>query len=245
MTGTSPNSLQETFFNQSGDAIEVTTPQGRLIHVNPAFEKITGYSAEEAIGKTAAELMRPIGADAAFYDEIFRTINAGNVWTGEMTARKKDGTLWIASTTISPLRDENGVIFQFAAFKRDITAQKKMEQDLKESQSRFQSFAEIASDWLWEKDADLRFTFVTPRLDQHDAIQQVDYIGKTILDIDPGRIHNAIWRKHLADLAAHRPFRNFCYPITMSDDQKIIVSISGKPIFDDRRQTSISLEIYG
>src|SRR5262245_25142184 len=119
--------LFATAVEHAADGIEITDPQFRLQYVNPAFERITGYSYQEVIGKTPGSLVRSGHFDAAYYEAIERTIKAGKLWRGELIARRKDGDLRYQEATISPVVDASGEILHFIAVKRDISEQKQRE----------------------------------------------------------------------------------------------------------------------
>ena len=104
--------------------------------------------------------------------------------------------------------------------------------DIDHSEQRFQDFAGSASDWFWEMDEHLRFSYFSERFTEVTGVPQEALIGKTrqetgIPDVDP-----VAWRQHLADLAAHRQFRGFAHPRTKADGQEVWLSINGKPYFD-------------
>jgi PAS domain S-box-containing protein len=103
---------------------------------------------------------------------------------------------------------------------------------LLESEERFQSFAEIGSDWMWEMDADLRYSYFSEPTHRMTGLPQEHYLGKTKGEAGKGTADDAEWQKHMADLEAHRPFRDFCYSIADADDRTSHWSISGSPVFD-------------
>ena len=70
--------------------------------------------------------------DEAFYRELWETIREGHVWRGEIVDRRKDGSLYIQETTISPVRDRNGLVTRFVSVQQDITLRKELEQKLRE-----------------------------------------------------------------------------------------------------------------
>ena len=115
---------------QSPGPVAVTDLQGRIEYVNPAFERISGYCREELIGETSARIQGGHTPDAA-YRNLWATIAAGQVWTGELQNRRKDGTLYWEAEVISPLTDDSGRITNYVANKQDITALKEAEQELK------------------------------------------------------------------------------------------------------------------
>ena len=105
-----------------------------------------------------------------------------------------------------------------------------------ESHQRLNDFAESASDWLWEMDENLRFSYFSDRFEEASGLQPVALLGKTrqetgIPDVDPDT-----WQQHLDDLAAHRSFRDFQHPRTRPDGTVISLSINGKAIFDEQKR---------
>ena len=100
------------------------------------------------------------------------------------------------------------------------------------SEVRFRDFAEIASDWFWEMDGNLRWTYFSERFQEVTGIAPSDLIGKTRREVGIGSAEPEIWNKHLDDLAHHRPFRNFEYPIRNSQGEIRFLRISARAIFD-------------
>jgi len=102
-----------------------------------------------------------------------------------------------------------------------------------DSDRRLQDFAEAASDWFWEMDADLRFTFFSDRIRQVMGVDPATLIGKTRRELmNPADI-DAKWAEHLADMEQHRPIRDFEYRFVLAEGGARHIRVSGKPIFDD------------
>ena len=95
---------------------------GIIEYVNPAFTKLTGYAPAEVIGKTPSVLQSG-RYDHQFYAELWQDLLAGQVVRTEFTNRKKNGQFYHQSATITPIKDEQGVITHFVATGRDITHQ--------------------------------------------------------------------------------------------------------------------------
>lgn len=108
---------------QAAHAIYITDPEGTIRYVNPAFEEITGYTADEAVGETPT-LLQSSEHDDAVYEELWETITAGNPWHNEMHDETKGGEEIILDQTISPIEAEDGSIEAFVAVNRDITRRK-------------------------------------------------------------------------------------------------------------------------
>ncbi len=122
--------LYERIVEQCPASIVITDPHGIIQYVNPKFEALTGYTASEAIGQNPRVLKSGL-QDPAVYHALWTTILAGRDWRGELGNRRKDGTFYWEYATISPLRDEHGVITHFIAVKEDITARKAVEDQLR------------------------------------------------------------------------------------------------------------------
>ena len=126
------NKLAQAIHHAAEDII-ITDTQGIIEYVNPAFEKNTGYSASEVIGKKS-NILKSGEHDDAFYTQLWTTITSGNIWSGRMINRKKQGDLFTEDVTISPLKDPAGNAIGYISVKRDITEQVLMEEQLRQSQ---------------------------------------------------------------------------------------------------------------
>ena len=122
-----------TAVDQATEAFLITDTQGVIEYVNPAFERITGYRGDEVIGLTP-RIVKSGRQDVAFYEHLWRTILAGEVWTGTLINCRKDGTEYHEAMTITPLRDERGDVVRFVAVKADITARVDLERQLAQAQ---------------------------------------------------------------------------------------------------------------
>ncbi|GFO69715.1 hypothetical protein GMLC_32940 [Geomonas limicola] len=126
--------LQSVALEAAANAIAITDNQGQVIWVNPAFTQMTGYTPKESLHRDLSFLKSDLH-DPAFYLELRSTINAGEVWHGEMVNRRKDGTLYPEEQTITPVTDDTGIIKYFVCIKQDITERKEAEQALLENAS--------------------------------------------------------------------------------------------------------------
>ncbi len=105
-----------------------------------------------------------------------------------------------------------------------------------ESERRFRDFAASSSDWYWEMDADLRFSYFSDRFTEVTGVPNEALLGKTrdetgIPDVDP-----EAWAQHLDNLARRRPFRGFEHPRKKSSGETVWLSISGTPVFDSEER---------
>lgn len=111
--------LQQAALDAAANMIVITSRDGIIEYVNPAFCETTGYRVDEVIGQKANNLNSGIH-DAAFYQTMWQTVLQGKPWEGELSNRRKDGSIYQEQMTITPIIEE-GVISHFVAIKRDIT----------------------------------------------------------------------------------------------------------------------------
>ncbi|MGO9271395.1 MAG: PAS domain S-box protein [Terriglobia bacterium] len=112
--------LLATAMGQIGEAVVITDNSATIQYVNAAFTRITGYSAEEVVGRNT-RLLKSDRQEPAYYRELWKTILSGQVWRGELINRRKDGTLYAEQMSITPVRDPGGAITNFIAVKQDVT----------------------------------------------------------------------------------------------------------------------------
>jgi len=105
---------------EASDAVVITDREGTIQYVNPAYTRMTGFSAEEEIGVNHRR-QKP-GLGAAFEEQVGKTVRAGTIWRGELASRRKDGSPYVREITVAPVRDAGGTIRRFISIQRDMTA---------------------------------------------------------------------------------------------------------------------------
>jgi len=118
---------------QADEVIVITDRDGTIEFVNPAFERITGYAAHEAVGDNP-RMLKSGKQDDLFYRKLWETISRGDVWRGHFVNRKKDGGFYDEDAAITPIKNNDGVITNYVAVKRDVSRELKTEAQLRQSQ---------------------------------------------------------------------------------------------------------------
>jgi PAS domain S-box-containing protein len=114
---------------QSPVSVMITDTLGNIEYVNPAFERITGFSQEETIGKNP-RILKSGHQSPEFYRHLWKTILSGKDWNGEFLNKKKDDTLYWEDVVISPILNSQGKVINFVSIREDISQRKKMVDDL-------------------------------------------------------------------------------------------------------------------
>ncbi len=110
-------------------AVFFTDKSGTILWANPAFETLTGYSVEEAIGKTPGELLKSGRHNPAFFKALWETILSGKVWRGEVINRRKDGTLYVQEQAIIPVQSSSQTITHFIAIQHNVSRKRRLEEE--------------------------------------------------------------------------------------------------------------------
>ncbi len=127
---------------QATDAVVITDRAGIIQYVNPAFERVSGYSAAEVLGGNP-RLLKSGAHDSAYYGAMWKCLLAGRSWTGQLTNRRKDGSLFTEHCTISPVFNEQGRIERYIAVKKDITQELALEEQVRQAQ-KMESIGKLA-----------------------------------------------------------------------------------------------------
>ena len=125
--------LKSVALEAAANNIMITDRQGTIEWVNPAFLATMGFSSEEVLGRNP-RIMKSGVHDLDFHKRLWDTIQAGQVWRGEVVNMNKQGALLTFQAAITPLRNEAGAITHFIDIMQDISEQKRMEAELRQAQ---------------------------------------------------------------------------------------------------------------
>ncbi|MBW1750337.1 MAG: PAS domain S-box protein, partial [Deltaproteobacteria bacterium] len=143
---------------QSPLCVVITDLAGNIEHVNPTFTRITGYRADEVIGKNPS-VLNSGETPKETYEDLWSTILAGKVWQNEIINRKKNGDLYWGSISIAPITNDAGEVTHFVAMTADITEAKNVELALQEVQERNELILGSAGEGIFGLDTVGNVTF--------------------------------------------------------------------------------------
>jgi PAS domain S-box-containing protein len=130
--------MEETLYKlslavtHSPSMIVITDHLGRVEYVNPAWERITGYSLREVHGQNSRVVLKSGVQTPEFYARLWSQITAGKVWRGEFCNRRKNGELFWESAAIAPVRNDAGEITHYVGIKEDITKRRELDNHLRQ-----------------------------------------------------------------------------------------------------------------
>lgn len=136
------HNLAATVFDNSIQAIMVADARNRIISVNPAFERLTGYRADEVTGRSP-RLLQSGRQDQAFYARMWQTVLENGRWEGEIWDKRKNGDICPGWITISVVRDDRGVVTHYVTIFHDITERKQSEQRLRHVTEIYSALSQV------------------------------------------------------------------------------------------------------
>ncbi|MGZ0655496.1 transporter substrate-binding domain-containing protein [Coraliomargarita sp. W4R72] len=179
---------------QSASTIVITDLRGKIEYVNPAFERITGYTKAEALGKNP-RMLNSGKQNAEFHRDLWASIQSGKTWSGEFQNKRKDGSLYWESATISPVHNGKGEIVHFIGIKEDITERKEMDTKLIEALNQAEAGNRAKSEFLGIMSHELRtplngvlgsaelLTYSSLDPEQKSLVETVSQCGEHLLAI--------------------------------------------------------------
>jgi len=164
-------SLYQCFFEHSSDAMLIADADCKILHVNPAFVAITGYSADESIGQTPYLLSSGVH-NASFYEQLWESINQKGYWRGELVNKHKNGDLFSVWQRINVIEDDNRQVLYYISAFSDISIIKHTERKLWQM-AHLDSLSGLANRALFEQRL-LQEIFAAKRSGQFGAVIFLD-----------------------------------------------------------------------
>jgi PAS domain S-box-containing protein len=201
-------------------------PDGSVDFINQRWEEI-GLSLDDV--REWNKVLHPVDRMG---DRWRVAVETGTSFENIERLRRADGEYRWFLGRAQPLRDELGKIVKWYGVSTDIEDQKRAEDAFRESEQRFRDYTESAFDWYWETGPDHRFINVSDQLSPLGMpVRRIGLMRWELardVEEEPEK-----WRRHMADLDAHKPFRDFRYRATNSiDGSEVYIATSGKPLFD-------------
>lgn len=218
-------------FEHSQVGITITDGDGNRLATNNAFNRMIGYPNGLPENTTVASDSHPDEIDESL--KILREWSSGIIDNVQWKKRfvRPDGSVVWTNANLSVLPNKvNGKRIAVSQY-LDITDQVETENLLRDSEERFKSFAAAGSDWFWEMDADLRFSYISENDEKHLGVPCQSIIGMTRDQLIEPEAQDELWDQHKALLKGRQPFRDYTYRRVKGRGTAQWVSISGRPKF--------------
>lgn len=212
------------------DLISYSDANNMYVYVSPSHKDTLGYEPHELIGTNLYTYINPedLKADSGPARETRRGLV-------HIRFRHKRGHwVWLGANTRTVRDPETGEKIGIVSIARDITAQLEAERELARREERFRSLTTLSSDWYWETDAQLRFTFFSEGIYQHLGDMALQLVG-TRFDEHAADTNAQGYLSCLASVAARRAFQDLIYPVTSLAQPGVVrfLRISGEPVMEN------------
>jgi len=218
---------------QSPNAVLIADIEGRIVYVNPSFARLTGYSAEELIGRDPS-VFQSGRTSPETYQRLWETLRKGGEWRSEIQNRRRDGTLYWAFETISPIRDASGKITHYLAIQKDITEQKQAQEDLRESEARFRQIADMTGEWIWEQDPGGRYIYSSSAVKKILGYEPDEILGKHYLDLFTPEDRQRWEDQAPPTVPFQHRFARIINRYRHKNGHEVFTESTGLPIFDEQ-----------
>ena len=226
--------LQSTALEAAGNAVVITGRDGSILWTNPAFTQLTGYTAEEVLGKSPRILKSGAHAES-FYRHLWETVTSGQVWRGEMINRRKDGSLYSEEMTITPVRNERGEVTHFIAIKQDISGRQQTERALRESEELFRSLSASSPLGIFLTDTHGLFTYINPRCRQILGCSLIESQNNGWTKVIHPDDREAAWQHWLEYVQSAEGEYSYEYRIQSADGTTRFAQVRAAPLRSDDR----------
>jgi PAS domain S-box-containing protein len=218
--------LRASALEAAANPILITSRAGEIVWVNKAFEQLSGYTRQEALGQST-RLLKSGQQSPSFYREMWDTVLSGNIWRGELINRRKDGSLYHEEMTITPVRRPSGEISHFIAIKLDITERKRTEDRI----CRLAQAVENSAELIAIADCEGRISFANRALLQATGFGEHEVVGKLFSVLLSPRNPPALGQEMVASSLLGGGWRGECLH-TRKDGSDFPVFLSTGPIKD-------------
>ena len=172
--------------DQMSESVVITDKDGSIEYVNPAFESITGFSEQEALGNKPWLLISDDHDDVT-YKRFWKTIFSGRDYKGILISKRKNGELFYEERTITPILANSGEITHYVSISRDITKRVEAKEALAESENRYRTITETATDAIITADGEGLITLANPAAAQLFGYPTEALIGQPLTNLMPGK----------------------------------------------------------
>lgn len=188
-TGEEKLAKLSTAVEQTVDSIFITDKDGIIEYVNPGFEKLNGYSAEEIIGKKP-NIFKSGKQDKDFYVRFWKTITEGIVFSGEFINKKKNGELYYWEGNITPIKNNKGYITHYVSVGHDVTKKREVEDALRRSENKYRMLHESMNEAFVRVDMTGKLTEFNNTYKNMLGYSEEELHKLTYVDLTPEKWHS-------------------------------------------------------
>ncbi|MEM1289666.1 MAG: PAS domain S-box protein, partial [Pseudomonadota bacterium] len=219
------------FAESASDWLWETDEDHRFSMISPSMQKLTGLPVSQFIGvsrfaigadpenqRVLAKHLEDLEARRPFRNLVYK-------------AARLENPLWVRVNG-TPRFDQHGNFVGYRGTASNITDEISVQAELEDQRRAMEDFANTASDWMWETDANHIFTYLSDTIEAQTGIPVSEYVGKSRFDLAASMVNETAFIKHRQDLEAKRPFKNLIYEVPNREGENTWIRVSGVPRYD-------------
>ena len=229
------NDTLRNFMKMASDWAMETDADHRITYISPNIVNLVGVEAERIVGLRTADIFadRFFAGPPKERDALRNAIaNKTDLKNHVYSIRDCNGAVRTLATSIRHHYADDGAYDGVRGWTSDISERIEQRKRIEENEKRFQDFAESASDWMWEADCDLRYTYFSERADQVAGLRHADLLGERMGD-HRGDAETKAQQRHIAAIARREAFKDEVSELRLPAGGALWISRSGKPVFDE------------
>jgi len=215
--------------DQSPSAIVITDLDENVEYANSRFASMTDCAVKDVVH---GEMLHCCKIPERELEEMRAAVRSGKAWHGEFECLRKDGGPYWESTSVTPIRTEEGETTSLLWVREDITEHRLADQALREAREKFQNLVETVSDLVWEVDRNGVYTYVSPKVRDLLGYEPWEIVGKTPYDLMPGEEARRAAEVLAPVFARREAFHGLENVNLHKDGRHVVIEASGAPFFD-------------
>lgn len=206
--------------DQTVNSVIITDVRGVILYVNQGFERSTGYSRQEVLGKHT-RILKSGKHPPEFYEQMWSVLQAGESWSGQFHNRRKDGVFFWEQATISPVKDSRGQITHYLAIKEDISPLQKAHDTLQSERRQLMEILDLVPHMIYLRDKNNRYLMVNQAVADFLHLEKHQIVGST--DVELSFDQQAAFQRKQEDqevIHSRRPMLQRELSLQLTPDQK-------------------------
>ena len=212
----------------AADAVIVADAAGVVQYINDAFERLTGYTRAEVLGRELS-VSSPLDADSSFAGLVRKVLASGKDWRGELLSSKKDGTVYDEAVSITPVYDRQNSVTRVIAIRHDVSDRKVAERALRESELKFRSLVESPLAAIWIHDGE-HFLYANGASLELTGYDMDELLSLRVLDLVHPEHRELVTRIARDRISGNGTPSHYEYQILRKSGEAIWIDFSGSVI---------------
>jgi PAS domain S-box-containing protein len=192
--------LNQRFALDQHAIVSIADTRRHIVYVNDNFCRVTGYSRDELLGGSYAVLDSGQHG-AVYFDEVWRTVESGRVWHGEVHNRSKDGRPYCVHATMVPFLDADGMPYQYISIETDISENKFLSEIVATSERQYRALVNSLQEVVFQTDARGCWSFVNPAWSRISGYSMDQTLGRCFVEFLPPEDQGVAWRRFARAMA--------------------------------------------